>query len=353
MSDVIPEAIRSQAYGLMLAGYFGGYSLAPSMTIILRNDAAVAMFSFLCSIVAFLAATWYVPETLPDQIPNVPDNLLSIEQIVRVESNENIEIVQTTYSSSWLTNNLLWMLRASTRPLREISILARNRKLQLISTGSFCSAMVFSIDATLVIYYIEETLNVQKSDIAIMTLALGIAGILIQGVLIHPIVSSIGEKGSLILAFSCGTLHNFLYGSARTKVTIYAALILSQLTKTNIPILSSIASKQVAPTEQGRIQGALFAINAVGNAVGPILVQFIDHHARHNFGPGSMFVYASILYAIGTIVVSRIPQDSPSIEVPILLTLEYEEENLHEPLLTASDNPDTAEETNNNSSSSS
>lgn len=353
MSDVIPEAIRSQAYGLMLAGYFGGYSLAPSMTIILSNDAAVAMFSFLCSMVAFLAAIWYIPETLPDQIPNGPNNLQSIEGIIVVESDEVIDTIdiQSTNSSSWLTNNLVWMLRASTRPLREISILARNQKLQLISMGSFCSAMVFSIDATLVIYYIEEVLNVQKSDIAIMTLALGIAGILIQGVLIHPIVSSIGEKGALILAFSCGTLHNFLYGSARTKITIYAALILSQLTKTNIPILSSIASKQVAPTEQGRIQGALFAINAVGNAVGPILVQFIDHHTKRNFGPGSMFVYASVLYAIGTIVVSRIPKDSPSIEVPIQLTLEYEEENLHEPLLTASDNPDTAEETNTNSSS--
>ena len=353
MSDVIPESIRSQSYGLLLAGYFGGYSLAPSMTLLLSNDAAVALFSFLCSIVACIAACWYIPETLPDQIWNETDDLQTIEENIVVESDDNIDTidVQSTNFSSWFQRHLGWTLRASTRPLREISILARNPSLQLISLGSFCSAMVFSIDATLVIYYIEETLNVQKSDIAIMTLALGIAGILIQGVLIHPIVSSVGEKGALILAFSCGTLHNFLYGSARTKVTIYAALILSQFTKTNIPILSSVASKQVAPTEQGRIQGALFAINAVGNAVGPILVQFINHRTKSNFGPGSMFVYASVLYAIGTLVVSRIPKDSLSTEVPQHLTLEYEEEPLQEPLLSASDNPDTAEESDNNSSS--
>jgi Na+/melibiose symporter-like transporter len=323
------------------------------MTIILSNDSAVAIFSFLCSIIAFIAACWYIPETLPDQMWNGPNDFQAIEGNIEVESDDNIDTidVQSTNSSRWLKDNLVWMLLASTRPLREISIVARNQTLQLISMGSFCSAMVFSIDATLVIYYIEETLNVQKADIAIMTLALGIAGILIQGVLIHPIVSSIGEKGALILAFSCGTLHNVLYGSARTKITVYAALVLSQLTKTNIPILSSIASKQVAPTEQGRIQGALFAINAVGNAVGPILVQFIDHHTKRNFGPGSMFVYASVLYAIGTIVVSRIPKDSPSIELPVSLTLEYEEEPLHEPLLSAIVHPDTAEESDNNRSS--
>ena len=335
----------------MLAGYFGGYSLAPSMTIIISNDAAVAMFSFLCCIVAFITASYYIPETLSDQIQNATDDLQTTEEDIAesVDIINTTDIQLTTYSI-W-RSNLVWVWLVATRPLREISILSRNRTLQLTSLGSFCSAMVFSIDATLVIYYIEETLNIQRSDIAIMTLALGIAGILIQGVMIHPIVSTMGEKGALILAFSCGTLHNFLYGSARTKVTIYAALILSQLTKTNIPILSSIASKQVAPNEQGRIQGALFAINAVGNAVGPILVQFIDHQTKRNFGPGSMFIYASVIYAIGTIVVSWIPKDSSSIQQPIQLALEYEEEPLQEPLLSSSDNPETAEESDNHDSS--
>ena len=353
ISDVVPEEIRTQAYGLLLSGYFGGYSLAPSMTIILSNNAAVALFSLTCSIVAFIAAIWYIPETLSNEIRHAPDELLPIQVDTASESNDNANTTtdsadaQSAIDSGWF-NHLVWIWHASTQPLREISIVTRSRTLQLVSLGSFCSAMVFSIDATLVIYYIENTLNVQKPDIAIMTLALGLAGILIQGVLIHPIVSTLGEKGALILAFGCGTMHNFLYGSARTKVTIYAALIFSQLTKTNIPILSSIASKQVETNEQGRIQGALFAVNAVGNAVGPILVQFIDHYTKSNFGPGSMFIYASVLYAIGTIVVSRIPNDASSIDVPVPLMLEYEEEPLHEPLLNTRDDVDTAEEHNTN-----
>ena len=347
--------MRAPAYGVLLSGYFGGYSLAPCMTIILSNDAAVAAFSLICSIIAVIAGFWCIPETLSDQIRNETEAISLIEVETAAEPNDSIEIsdVQSTTISSWY-NNVAWLWQASTRPLREIAILARNRTLQMVSLGSFCSAMVFSIDATLVIYYIEDTLNVQKVDIAVMTLALGIAGIFIQGALIHPIVSVLGEKGALLLAFSCGTLHNFLYGSARTKITIYAALIVSQLTKTNIPILSSVASKQVAPNEQGRIQGALFAINAIGNGVGPILVQFIDRATKSNFGRGSMFIYASVLYAIGAVVVAMIPKDSSSLStsvVPASVPFQHEQvQPLLEPLLPISDehdnndHPDVAEE---------
>jgi hypothetical protein len=50
------------------------------MTIILSNDSAVAIFSFLCSIIAFIAACWYIPETLPDQMWNGPNDFQAIEE---------------------------------------------------------------------------------------------------------------------------------------------------------------------------------------------------------------------------------------------------------------------------------
>jgi Na+/melibiose symporter-like transporter len=301
------------------------------MIILLHNDAAVALFSLFCSIAALVAAIWLIPETLPDQLSGEVLDQQTLEDDTTTESvgNSDDADVQSANHSGWITI-LVWIWLAASRPLREISILNRSRTLLLLSLGSFCSAMVFSIDATLVIYYIEESLNVQQSDIAIMTLALGIAGILIQGCLIQPIISTLGDKGALILAYSCGTLHNFLYGSASTKGTIYTALVISQLTKTNIPILSSIASKEVESNEQGRVQGALFAINAVGNGVGPLLVQFIHHHIKSSNGAGSMFTYASVLYAIGTVVVSFIPKTPRrSGELPSSLGVE------HEPLLSS------------------
>jgi Na+/melibiose symporter-like transporter len=313
------------------------------MAVVLSSDTSVALFSLVFSFVAFFAAFCFLPETLPDEVRSENVSLpvtSNVEPITSTsDGNENTIVASLTdHDASRVRFWICWMWQSATRPLREISILHRNRTLQLVSLGSLCAAMVFAIDTTLVIYYIEETLNVQKADIAIMTLALGLAGILIQGGLVQPITAKLGEKGALVLAFACGILHNFLYGSARTKYTIYAALILSQLTKINIPLLSSCASKEVDSHEQGRVQGALFAINAIGNAVGPVLVEFIYHiPSAAKLGPGSMFIYASIIYAIGTIVVTFLPDRPAYSPIPRIEESLPTTEELEEPLLNSSE----------------
>lgn len=291
LSDVVPPEFRAPSYGLLLSGFYGGFALAPSVAVLMSSDSAVALFSFALIASSLVLALLFLPETLPDEVRE--QNLQS----------------SMTEDDTPQVDRLAWFWHAATRPLREISILNRDWAIRLLTIGSFFAAMVFAADATLVIYYIEETLDVKKADIVSMTLALGVAGILIQGGLLQPLIARMGEKGVLIMAYVCGTLHNFLYGAARSKETIYVALIVSQLTKTNFPILSSMASKGVEPHEQGRVQGALFATNAIGNAIGPLSMEFVYHHTKNKagFGPGFMFIFASGLYAIGTIIVSFIP----------------------------------------------
>ena len=148
--------------------------------------------------------------------------------------------------------------------------------------------MVFAADSTLVIYYVEEQLDVQESDIAFMCFFLGAAGVIIQGGLLQPLIALFGEKGLLILSYICGAVHNFLYGAARSKATIYVALVFSQLTKTNLPLLSSLASKNVEAHEQGRVQGALFATNAIANAVGPLSMEYVQRRTQAHWGKGKL-----------------------------------------------------------------
>jgi MFS family permease len=99
-----------------------------------------------------------------------------------------------------------------------------------------------------------------------------------------------------------------LYGLAKNKRSLYAALCLSQLTKTNTPILASLASKGASLNEQGQLQGALYAVNALGGAIGPLCMQFVFERTKETMGPGTMFIFASFLYFVGTIIVSCIPE---------------------------------------------
>lgn len=302
LSDVVPLEFRAPSYGIVLSGFFGGFALAPSVAMVLQRDIEVAIFFLVLTAFALILALAFLPETLPDQ--------------VRLE-NVALQQQQSAYEDGdRVKGSVAWLWHAATRALREVSILNRDWAIQLLTIGSFFSAMVYAADATFIIFYIQESLDVQKADIAYMTLVLGIAGIFVQGVLLQPLIALLGEKGLLIASYMCGTFHNFLYGVARSKETIYVAFVVSQFTKTNLPIISSLASQNVDPHEQGRVQGALFATNAIANAVGPLLLEYVYHCTKNDKatyflgGPGFMFIVAAGLYAIGTVIVSFIPVQS-------------------------------------------
>jgi hypothetical protein len=56
-------------------------------------------------------------------------------------------------------------------------------------------------------------------------------------------------------------------------------------------------------SEQGRIQGALYSLQAVASAVGPIAMQSVD------LGPGTMFFYAASLQCVAVGCAYALPKD--------------------------------------------
>jgi hypothetical protein len=79
------------------------------------------------------------------------------------------------------------------------------------------------------------------------------------------------------------------------------------------------------------VQGALFAVSAIANAIGPVTLQLIYDHTKGGkfLGPGTMFVFASVLYFVGTWFVTCIPGD----KIKPSNTRERNESDLEEPLL--------------------
>ena len=314
LSDVLPEELRAAGYGVLLSGYYTGFTLAPSLPLVLSHF-RVSVFSCVAALVALLTGLIFLPETLPAEVAE--ENQLASQDETSIHRGRSDS--GDSYSDNheiFLHNDTTddpdgghWLSRiahTATRPLRDMSILTRGH-LPILAAGSFFSAMVYSSDKTFVIYYIEDQLNVRDSDLAKMFLIFGSVGVVVQAFLLQPLLRMIGEKQLLVIAFISGTCHNALYGLAKTKNVILAALCLSQLTKMGFPILSSFASKGASVHEQGRVQGALFALNALANAAGPVLLETVYNHTKNSheyFGPGTMFLCASFLYAVGTVLVS-------------------------------------------------
>jgi DHA1 family tetracycline resistance protein-like MFS transporter len=316
----MPEEFRAPSFALIMAGFYSGFALSPSLPLLMSHF-QVSMLSFLLTLGAFLFALAFFPETLPESVA-VSNRLAQAE----------LESADAEYRTS-----AELVIDALTRPFREVTILNHSLMIRLVAVGSFFSAMVHSMDANLVIFYIEEHLNVREKDIAYMFLAMGIMGVVFQAFLLQPLVKCLGEKGLLVTSFLSGTFHNFLYGVSKNKKGIYVALCFSQLTKTNYPVLSSLASQGASANEQGQVQGALFALNALGAAIGPLLMQFIYNRTKDNLGPGTMFLFASFFYFLGTVAVSFIPVQKEVVESSEGDSECPSENELEEPLL-----PDSA-----------
>lgn len=312
LSDDCPEEQRAGRFAVNMAGFYVGFCAAPQLTTYMSHIVA-SWWSFALAIVVVVYSIVSVPETLPSLLANINndnDDLIFSGREIRDdnaaerESLINGERIASVSHFVQATKTLLW------RPFLEMAILLRDG-LKLLAIGSFLSAAVFSVDSSLVLFYIEEYLNVREADIAIMFFIMGILGVILQGFSLQPLVYLLGEKGLLVVSFCSGTVHNLLYGIASTKSEITVALGLSQLTKLSYPLLSSLASQQVGLDEQGRAQGALLALNALAGALGPVSMNWVYERTKDGshkpFGPGTMFLLSSGLYFLGTLVVSQIP----------------------------------------------
>lgn len=310
ISDVVPEDRRSSCFAIMMAGWYGGFVFAPSITL-LMGHLPLSILSFFLALLGLLVAGIYFPETT--QTANAEVQTVTV---VHEEDDDR-------------GSSLLKML---TEPIKKLSILNRNITLRMLTIGSFFSSAVFSTDANLFLFYVESHFDVNEADLAKMFFVMGIIGVVMQAFLLHPLTVCMGEKMLLIATFLSGTLHNLLYGVSRNKEGIYVALCLSQFTKLNMPLLSSVGSKGADENEQGQLQGSLFSINALSAAVGPLLMQVIYDHTKDTFGPGTMFVFAAGLYFLGTISIAFMPITGRTNDV-IVDTSDTTSDELAQPLI--------------------
>jgi MFS family permease len=128
LADVIPENDRAPAYGLLLASFYGGYSLAPSIPLLCTSHKQVAVLSLILLGLGLGVSIIWLPETLS------PEN--------QKQAMEEQAAAEATEKRTWV--------RTIMRPLLEISVLGNSLALALVAAGAFCEEMVFASDDSLV-----------------------------------------------------------------------------------------------------------------------------------------------------------------------------------------------------------
>lgn len=290
LSDVMPPQWRAASFGMLLAGLYVGFATAPTLALLLTHF-QVSVLAFCMVLIGFINTLFFFPETLAPEKAAIASQVRSA-QVAGMTTRQRI----------------VWNIK---RPAWELSILNRSELFRLLSVLAFFSGMVSSGDQTLLLYYVEERLAFNDHDVAKMFLISGLLGILSQAVLLKPFIECAGERMVVTFCFVLGAADNFMYGIAKSKTMVFVAMGLGALTNMSFPTISAIKANNVNESEQGRIQGALYSVQALASGTGPMAMRFVYHYTKDGafLGPGSMFVFASGLLLVASGCAFALPKD--------------------------------------------
>ena len=225
LSDVMPPMWRAPSFGLVLAGFSMGFAFSPILAVFLSHR-GVSIFALCILVGGFIFACISMPETLSKEAADKA----RVKRLSELPTmNTKMEVIRY---------NML-------RPMKELMILNRNKLFRLLSSLAFFSGCISTADHTLFLYYVEDNFGFNDNDVAILFMIIGVMGIFVQTVVLKPLNSLIGERRVIIVAFLVGALHNYMYGVAKTKMTIFISATIASLTGMSFPTISAIKANNV------------------------------------------------------------------------------------------------------------
>jgi DHA1 family tetracycline resistance protein-like MFS transporter len=146
--------------------------------------------------------------------------------------------------------------------------------------------------------------------------AVGIAGVIVQGGLVRPLVKRLGERRALAIGAFFGTAGFFLYGIAGTVAVFWVGTLVYAPAGFFNPSLLGLISQRVGPSEQGQVQGANSSIMGIAGMVGPgLFTAVFAWSIRDGAGwhlPGLPFIIASAMFASAGILALRATRRPPT-----------------------------------------
>jgi len=127
----------------------------------------------------------------------------------------------------------------------------------------------------------------------------GVMAMIVQGGLSRRIIPALGERRSIVIGLTNGTVFMIAYGLATEGWMIYVLLTLGSFGSIASPAVQGLISRHVPLNEQGAVQGALASLGSVAGVLAPPLTTslfgyFISPQAPVHV-PGVAFFLGSAL----------------------------------------------------------
>ena len=235
IADISPPETRAQNFGLVGASFGVGFMLGPVVGGLIGDSLGPRAPFIAAGILSLLNVVYgyiFLPETLAE------DKRRPFE---------------------WKRSN----------PLGSVMSLGRIKGVKSLIFIFFLLAMAHTVYPTTFAFSTQEGLGWTAGDIGYSLGAFGIASMIVQGGLIRIIIPKVGLFWAGTIGIISAVIAYTMMGSANKGWVIYAAGPFAAFAGLYGPALTNMMSSRVSESEQGELQGAIGAAQALSMMIGP------------------------------------------------------------------------------------
>lgn len=279
IADVTPPEKRAQTFGLIGAAWGVGFIVGPALGGFL-GDFGLRIPFFAAAALTFVGALYGV-FVLPESLKR--------------EDRAPFE---------WRKAN----------PVGSLGFLAAHRELLPLSLVNLLMQTAHYVLPTIYVLYASNRYDWTLSQTGGALALTGVCNIIVQGLLVKRVVSLIGEWGAVLAGLVLGGLGFALFGIAPEGWGFLAATPVFALIGLFGPGFQGLITRRVAPSEQGRLQGANASLAGLAGVVAPTVFGFTYAWfvaAGHPYVPGAAFLLAAGLHAIAALIALTVMARAP------------------------------------------
>lgn len=186
-------------------------------------------------------------------------------------------------------------------PLRSLAHTFFKPSLSLFIWIYFLSNLAGQVHPSVWTLYTSYKFNWTSMQVGLSLAAVGISFGIGQGVTTRFAVPRLGEKNAVLLGTFILTSSYFGYAIASAGWMMYPIISLMIFGGIAIPSLQSLMTKEVAPNEQGELQGSLVSVMSLTSILGPLIYTNLFSHFTGPFTisfPGAPYATASFISLI-------------------------------------------------------
>ena len=272
IADVTPREKRAGAYGLLGAAFGIGFIIGPALGGFLGGISVRAPFwaAAALALINFCYGLFVLPESLPKERRSARFDF----------KNAN--------------------------PLGALRMLRRYPQVFALTVVFFLVSLAqFSLNSTFVLYT-DYRFEWGPREVGYALALVGVCSAIVQAGLVRRVVPRYGERRVMLAGLLFGMCGFLTLGFASNTMVFLLGIPLLALAGLGGPTTQSIITRQVDPTEQGRLQGAITSLSSLATIFGPFVFSqtfayFIGASAPLHL-PGAAFILSASLIALGFIL---------------------------------------------------